>query len=122
MTDDEINEALRPIFAAHNAELLAGVEMPEPERYEYQASDGSWHPFLNEKHKADTEADGSWPIRPLFTIDQLQAYAAAAALNARMEVLEEAKGVCLHKQVNGNYSHDTRYECAAAIEQLKGKV
>lgn len=39
----------------------------EPVCYQYQSSDGAWHPFLNEKHYVDTVADGSWPIRALYT-------------------------------------------------------
>lgn len=113
MTNDEINEALRPIY-----KLLAGVDVPEPVGQRLVREDGVI--YFDTDPPTEFEKSVGW--KPIFTLDQLQSYAAAAALNARREVLEEAKGVCLHKQVNGNYSHDTRYECAAAIEQLKGKV
>jgi hypothetical protein len=39
----------------------------EPACYQYQSRDGQWQPFMNEKHYADTVADGSWPIRALYT-------------------------------------------------------
>lgn len=38
----------------------------EPVCHQYQLRDGTWHPFLNEKHYTDTAADGSWPIRALY--------------------------------------------------------
>jgi hypothetical protein len=128
MTDEEINRIIfeqwgpvidvppaahrafaRAIIAAHTAKLLAGVEMPESAIVE-RADDGS--------------------ERDLFTTDQLHAYAAAAALNARREALEEAKKVCLDLMAppsvgclaNANIYHDATEDCAAAIEQLKGKV
>ena len=54
-------------IAAHMAVQAALAAPCEPVAHQYQARDGSWHPFLNDKHKADTEADGTWPIRALYT-------------------------------------------------------
>ena len=42
----------------------------EPARYEFQARDGTWHPFVNRKHHLDTEAAG-YPIRALYTREQV---------------------------------------------------
>lgn len=39
---------------------------------------------------------------------------------ARNQALEEAAKVCEEKHANGNWKHDTRHECAAAIRALKG--
>ena len=64
-------------------EKLAGMELPEPvsfRDFQYQDRGGMWNPFLNEKHLKDTKADGTWPIRVVFSGDQLrQAYAQGAA-------------------------------------------
>jgi len=43
------------------------AEKQEPVEYQYQDRDGAWHCFINEKHKLDTIADGTWPIRRLYT-------------------------------------------------------
>jgi hypothetical protein len=42
------------------------LEQGEPVRHEFQAEDGTWHPFLDAKHHANTVADGRWPIRALY--------------------------------------------------------
>ena len=39
----------------------------EPDVYQYQSRDGEWKDFINKKHFEDTLAEGSWPIRALFT-------------------------------------------------------
>lgn len=39
----------------------------EPAGYQYQSRTGEWCNFMNEKHLADTRADGSWPIRAIYT-------------------------------------------------------
>lgn len=90
-SDAEMLEFARELIAAHTAKLLAGVELPEPASREFQARDGTWHPFLSEDHYLNTKEDGTWPIRDLFTADQLQQYAAAAAAQARMKALDELK-------------------------------
>lgn len=46
------------------------------------------------------------------SIDEMERFAAL--------VLEEAAKVCEEKHANGNWKHDTRHECAAAIRALKG--
>ena len=54
-----------------DAALRNALEQPapsvEPVSYEYQTRDGKWSPFINKKHYEDTVADGSWPIRALYT-------------------------------------------------------
>lgn len=118
MTDDEINRITfeqwgpvidvppaahrafaRAIIAAQTAKLLAGVEMPE--RYD----------CVRDIERNVTE--------DVFTSDQLQAYAAAAALNARNKALEEAK---LEAVKRHNAGEAGGVLISAAIEQLKGKV
>lgn len=51
--------------------LRTALEQPapsvEPVSYEYQTRCGKWSPFINKKHYEDTVADGSWPIRALYT-------------------------------------------------------
>ena len=116
---DEMNQAeafvfARAIIAAYQAKLLAGGEMPEPASREFQAREGTWHSFLDEYHYLNTKEDGTWPIRDLFTADQLQQYAAACAAQAREKALEEAM-LAVNSGVLGHG------ECAAAIESLKGK-
>ena len=39
----------------------------EPVNYEYQDREGNWKPFINHQHYLDTRADGTWPIRALYT-------------------------------------------------------
>lgn len=67
----------RAAIAAHNAKLLAGVELPKPvdakTEIEHIPNVGTWY--------EDTQ---------LFTKDQLQQYAAACAAQAREKALEEA--------------------------------
>lgn len=69
--NDWVYTLSRAIIAAHTEKLLAGAEMPESATVE-RADDGS--------------------ERDLFTIKQLQSYAAAAALNARVKALEALEG------------------------------
>ena len=94
-----------------DTKLLAGVEMPEPVGYvwcDYGDLDG-----------AVIRPKGYYTRRqelPLYSADQLQQYAAAAAAQARMMALDEAKGVCEAEfTVEG-----IAQRCAAAIEKLKG--
>jgi hypothetical protein len=127
MTDDECRQiytdamelpnrnavsVMRHIVAAHTAKLLAGVEMPE--RYD----------CVRDIERNVTE--------DVFTSDQLQAYAAAAALNARNKALEEGfdagfvasardwseRDDLLADMDSPAYIRDR----ADAIEALKGKV
>ncbi|WP_158216138.1 Lar family restriction alleviation protein [Pseudomonas sp. DrBHI1] len=39
----------------------------EPAAYQFQGRDGKWYGFTNERHYQNTLADGTWPIRPLYT-------------------------------------------------------
>ena len=53
----------------NNAELIKSLKpnLQEPVGYQYQDREGNWCNFMNEKHLADTRADGSWPIRVIYT-------------------------------------------------------
>lgn len=42
-----------------------------PARYEFQAQDDTWHPFIDQKHYENTKAGGRWPIRALYTREQV---------------------------------------------------
>ena len=44
------------------------MERQEPVRHEFQGRDGDWHPFIDRRHYENTVADGSWPIRALYTL------------------------------------------------------
>lgn len=53
----------------------------DPEVYQYQSEDGTWHEFLDHRHYNNTVADGRWPIRALYTTPQpTQAQAGAVPL------------------------------------------
>ena len=62
-TIDAMNEVMNALRAA----LEQPAPSVEPVSYEYQTRDGKWSPFINKKHYEDTVADGSWPIRALYT-------------------------------------------------------
>ncbi len=54
---------------------------PEPAARQFQGRDGVWHNFIDERHFQNTVANGSWPIRNLYTqeaIDTLRAQLAEA--------------------------------------------
>lgn len=40
---------------------------PQPVAWQFQDRDGRWHGFVDEQHRQNTIADGSWPIRALYT-------------------------------------------------------
>lgn len=46
---------------------LAALRGQEPVASEFQSRDGTWHPFLDQKHYECTVLDGTWPIRALYT-------------------------------------------------------
>lgn len=83
---------IRNTEAAVIKKLAAGVVV-EPARYEYHARDGSWHPFVNDKHLADTKENGTWPIRPLYTAEAIAA--------ARVKAIRDCAAAC---------SDDAHYE------------
>ena len=39
----------------------------QPVAYQFQDRDGKWRGFVNERHYHSTVADGTWPIRALYT-------------------------------------------------------
>ncbi|MFL1551711.1 Lar family restriction alleviation protein [Pseudomonas sp. D47] len=45
----------------------ASPQAAQPVAYQFQDRDGKWFGFMNERHYQDTVADGTWPIRELFT-------------------------------------------------------
>ena len=52
----------------------------EPAHHQFQARDGKWCDFIDQRHYENTVADGSWPIRKLYTEAQIrQAMDACAA-------------------------------------------
>ena len=58
---------------------------PEPAVRQFQDRDGGWHDFIDERHFRNTVANGSWPIRNLYTqeaIDNLRAQLAEAQRDA----------------------------------------
>lgn len=46
------------------------AEAQEPVEYQFQDRNGKWYWFMDERHRLNTIADGTWPIRPLFTRPQ----------------------------------------------------
>ena len=50
-------------------ESLAQPEQ-EPVTHQYQSKDGVWRDFISQRHYEATVADGSWPIRALYTSPQ----------------------------------------------------
>lgn len=98
MSDQHRLDFAHAILAAYQAKLLAELEMPEAKHFYYADDD---------HRKIRKPLD-------LFTKDQLQQYAAAAAAQARVKALDEAM-LAVNSGVLGHG------ECAAAIESLKGK-
>jgi hypothetical protein len=58
-------EVNRLVALVRADERAASVQ--EPVARQYQGRDGVWNDFISEKHYKDTLADGSWPIRNLYT-------------------------------------------------------
>lgn len=46
------------------------ISHAEPVDYQFQCRDGKWYGFMNEQHRLNTIADGTWPIRPLYAEPQ----------------------------------------------------
>jgi hypothetical protein len=97
---------MRSAIAAHTTTLLAGVEMPEPATVE-RADDGS--------------------ERDLFTTDQLQSYAAAAAaaINALVDALEETQSLLatiLHEPRPTDEIEDQIRDNRAALLAARGET
>lgn len=57
-------------IAELEAKIAQQAEAQEPVEYQFQDRNGKWRGFLDEQHKLNTIADGTWPIRPLFTRPQ----------------------------------------------------
>ena len=58
-------------IACETADALSAIiverEKAEPVAHEYQDKEGNWKPFIDQRHYENTVADGSWPIRALYT-------------------------------------------------------
>ena len=103
----------RAIIAAHTEKLLAGVEMPEPSGQRRVREDGVI--YFDTDPPTEFEKSVGW--KPIFTLDQLQVYAAAAALNARREALDDVGALAT---VGATYEEVMLY-LQSEIEKLKGK-
>lgn len=55
-------DALDAAIAALEAQAAA-----TPATHQFQGRDGMWHGFINADHYRNTVADGTWPIRALYT-------------------------------------------------------
>ena len=48
---------------------LAALSAPaeaQPVAWQFQDREGKWHGFMDERHRQNTIADGSWPVRALY--------------------------------------------------------
>jgi hypothetical protein len=61
-----VGDELKAFEALVRADERA-APVQEPVSRQYQGRDGVWNDFISEKHYKDTLADGSWPIRNLYT-------------------------------------------------------
>lgn len=71
LTDEEIKaidpDGLAEGFARSiEAAVLEKLKQQEPTTFEFQARDGKWCSFIDQRHYENTVADGSWPIRALY--------------------------------------------------------
>lgn len=53
--------------AAELRRLAALEQAAEPVIYQFQAQDGTWRDFIDQRHYQNTVDDGRWPIRALYT-------------------------------------------------------
>ena len=59
-----------PDEMASLTEAAAALSGREAVACQFQDREGEWRNFANDKHRDDTIADGSWPIRWLYTTPQ----------------------------------------------------
>ena len=53
--------------------MLSAVQPYDVESlWMYKGSDGEWKPFMNEQHRLNTIADGSWDVREFFSTPTVQ--------------------------------------------------
>lgn len=83
---DSSSDACQKMLAALRElrQLKAQQAEQKPAAYQYQARSGEWIQFLDQRHFDNTVADGTWPIRALYT-----APPAAQDTSRLMEALEE---------------------------------
>ena len=87
-------------YSDHNVTSVVGIFQAaydaapeiqqEPVKYEFQGTDGNWHPFIDQRHYENTVSDGSWSIRALYTYSP-DAQAEIAKRDARINELEQSK-------------------------------
>ena len=114
---------------SENTKAPAGVEMPEPVAFIHWSFSGDvrldWYSTRNMNDAAQKRrVNGYLPDVPLIPSDQLQAYAAAKAQEARERALDEAEKAS-DAQIERWVDDRARYaasECAAAIRALKDKT
>ena len=84
---EQIEAFAAAIKAAHLAELLAGVEMPEPVAWisKHGHMQGN-HENLAKRHADEYTAHKDW--KPLVTLDQCQQAVAAAVARERQRILQ----------------------------------
>lgn len=49
---------------------LAAILALEPVDYQFQARDGTWAGFIDERHRLNTLEDGTWPIRAVYVLPE----------------------------------------------------
>jgi len=69
--DELLNVAKDPITCRHfwdagRSSLRRELEGQEAVSHEYQSRNGKWQPFMDQRHRENTERDGTWPIRALY--------------------------------------------------------
>lgn len=59
------------VSAEYLEDLMRQMAKPpaeaQPVAWQFQDRDGKWHGFIDEQHRQNTIADGSWPVRALYT-------------------------------------------------------
>lgn len=110
----------RAIEAAVIRKLAAGVSV-EPASMQFQTPTGAWCDFINDKHRDDTIADGTWPIRSLYTATALAATRVAALEEAAKVCEAHAHGWQENPGQNPHAGYIATSNCAVDIRALLGK-
>jgi hypothetical protein len=109
------------------AMLQSLLDQPEgkPVCYEYQAKSGLWFPFTDQRHQDNTIADGTYPIRPLYThppaprkpitAEMVTAEMIDAYLTAQRATVEEADRTFGRPNAGGLHTNTMRGACCAGI-------
>lgn len=86
------------------------MEKQEPVRHEFQDRNGTWHPFIDQRHYKNTVADGSWPIRALYLTPGAQPAPSVP------DLLESLRCACNYIDKLGGVSQQYRAMLATAPE------